>query len=196
MCSSDLNSIADMLASSNGEVAALSWGGEASELAVVLTNLDLASAAPLLLRGDANSPIRCVVADFVAKDGTLFARNLVMDTQTEKIVGEGSVDFSRERYDLTLNAHSKRPSVLALRGPILVDGSFKVPQVHPAAGPLVARVGASVALGAALSPVAALLPLIDVGGTADADCRGLMEDAKENVRSARPSSAPKVSSAR
>jgi len=190
------NSIADMLASSNGEVAALSWGGEASELAVVLTNLDLASAAPLLLRGDANSPIRCVVADFVAKDGTLFARDLVMDTQAEQITGEGNVDFSKERYDLTLNAHSKRPSVLALRGPILVDGSFKTPRVHPAAGPLVARVGASVALGAALTPIAALLPLIDVGGTADADCRSLMEHAEERVRSARPTSAPKVSSAR
>lgn len=190
------NSIADMLASSNGEVAALSWGGEASELAVVLTNLDLASAAPLLLRGDANSPIRCVVADFVAKDGTLFARNLVMDTQAEKIVGEGKVDFSGERYDLALNAYSKRPSVLALRGPILIDGSFKAPRVHPAAGPLVTRLGASIALGAALTPVAALLPLIDVGGAGDADCRALMEDAEENVRSARPASAAKVSSAR
>jgi uncharacterized protein involved in outer membrane biogenesis len=179
------NSIADMLASSNGEVAALSWGGEASELAVVLTNLDVASAAPLLLRGDANSPIRCVVADFVAKDGTLFARNLVMDTQAEKILGEGYVDFSGERYDLALNAHSKRLSVLALRGPILIDGSFKAPHVHPATGPVAARVGASVALGAALTPIAALLPLIDVGGTADADCRALMEDAEQKMRGAR-----------
>ena len=152
---------------------------------MVLTNLDVAGAAPLLLRGDANSPLRCVVADFVAKDGTLFARKLVMDTQVEKILGEGNVDFSGERYDLALNAHSKRASVLALRGPILIDGSFKAPRVHPAAAPLVARVGASVALGAVLTPIAALLPLIDVGGSADADGRALLEDAEEKMRGAR-----------
>ena len=39
------------------------------------------------------------------------------------------------------------------------------------------HIGASVALGAALTPIAALLHLIDVGGNADADCRALMADA-------------------
>ena len=175
------NSIADMLASSNGEVALISRGGEASALAVVLTNLDLVRAVPLLLKGDENSPIRCVVADFVAENGTLTARTLVMDTEAEKITGEGSVDFGKERYDLTLKAQSKKPSIVALRGPILVDGSFKSPSVHPAVGPVAARVGTSVALGVALTPVAALLPLIDFGGSGDADCRALMQDAKENV---------------
>jgi uncharacterized protein involved in outer membrane biogenesis len=175
------NSIAAMLGSSNGEVALISRGGEASALAVVLTNLDLARAVPILLKGDENSPIRCVVADFVAEDGTMTARTLVMDTEAEKIIGQGRVDFAQERYDLALNARSKKPSMMALRGPILIDGSFKSPNVHPAAGPVAARVGASVALGVALTPVAALLPLIDLGGSGDADCRALMQDAKENV---------------
>ncbi len=180
------NSIADMLASSNGDAALISWGGEASELAVVLTNLDLARAAPLLMGGDTNTPIRCVVADIAAKDGTLVARSLVMDTEKEKILGEGSVDFASERYDLTLKAQSKRPSVVALRGPIVINGTFKAPQVRPATGPITARVGTSVALGAALTPLAALLPLIDVGGAADADCRALMQEAQENVQAKIP----------
>jgi uncharacterized protein involved in outer membrane biogenesis len=46
------NSIADMLATSNGEAALISWGGQASELSIVLTNLDLARAAQLLLKGE------------------------------------------------------------------------------------------------------------------------------------------------
>jgi AsmA family protein len=188
------NSVADMLASSNGDAAIISWGGEASELAVVLTNLDLARAAPLLMRGDTNTPIRCVVADFTAKDGTLIARSLVMDTEKEKILGEGSVDFTKERYDLTLNAQSKRPSLVALRGPIIIDGTFKAPQVRPATGPIAARVGASVALGAALTPLAALLPLIDVGGSEDADCRALMQEAQDNVKARIPAAPEKLSS--
>src|SRR5205085_6234632 len=100
------NSVADMLATSNGEVALISWGGDASELTIVLTNLDLARAAELLLRGDANSPIRCVVGDFVSENGVLAAKTLVIDTEAEKILGQGKVDFANERYDLSLHAQS------------------------------------------------------------------------------------------
>jgi len=190
------NSVADMLASSNGEVALISRGGEASALAVVLTNLDLARAVPLLLKGDENSPVHCVVADFVAENGIMAARTLVMDTEAEKILGEGSIDFAHEHYALTLNAKSKKASVVALRGPILIDGSFKSPKIHPAIGPIAVRVGTSVALGVAATPVAALLPLIDFGGATDADCRALMQDAKENVEARalkQPSTAPRAS---
>jgi len=185
------NSIADMLATSNGEVALISWGGDASELAIVLTNLDLARAAQLLLRGDQNSPIHCVVADFVAENGALSPTTLTMDTEAERIQGSGIVDFANERYDLRLNAQSKKASLLALRGPIVVDGTFKSPHVGPAVGPLAARIGASVALGA-LAPPAALLPLIDFGGASDADCRALMQDAKDNVQAR--NEGPKLSS--
>src|SRR5262249_55668222 len=45
------NSVAQMLASSDGEAALMSRGGDASALAIVLTNLDLARAVPLLMKG-------------------------------------------------------------------------------------------------------------------------------------------------
>ena len=175
------NSVADMLGTSNGEVALISWGGDASELSIVLTNLDLARATQLLIRGDANSPIRCVVADFVSTNGVMDARTLVIDTEAEKILGDGTIDFAKERYDLKLNAKSKRPSLVALRGPIVIDGSFKNPNVHPAVGPIAARIGTSVGLGI-LNPLAALLPLIDFGGASDADCRTLIGEATGNVQ--------------
>ena len=176
------NSIADMLSTVNGEVALISTGGEASELAVVLSNLDLANAVQLILRGDASSPIRCVVADFVADNGVMNAKTMIADTGTENIEGSGSVDFKNEHYDLQLKARSKKPSLVALRGPIVVNGTFRHPIVGPAVGPLALRVGASVALGVTLTPVAALLPLIDFGGAPDADCRGLIADAHDNVK--------------
>lgn len=65
---------------------------------------------------------------------------------------------------------------------MLVGGTFKAPRVHPAAGPIAARAGASVALGAALTPLAALLRWIDFGDATDADSRALIRDARENVR--------------
>ena len=170
-----------MLTSSSGEVALSSEGGDASALAVVLTNLDLARAVPLLLGGDKNAPIRCMVADVIAENGKMTPRTLVMDTDAEKIVGEGSVDFVNERYDLKLSAQSKKPSVFALRGPILVDGSFKSPNLHPATGPIAALAGASVALGVLATPFAAVLPLVDPGGATNADCPALMQEAQANV---------------
>jgi len=192
--SATCNSVADMLAGMNGEIALISSGGDASELAVVLSNLDLARAVQLLFTGDAKSPIRCVVADFVADNGVMNAKTLVVDTDAENIVGGGNVDFRKEECDLVLKALSKKPSLLALRGPIAIDGSFKAPRVAPQAGPLAARVGASVALGTLLTPIAALLPLIDFGGAPDADCRGLMTEARDNVKSRPP--GPDVTSRR
>jgi hypothetical protein len=175
------NSVAEMLASSDGEAALISRGGDASALAIVLTNLDLANAVPLLLtRRDEKAPIRCVVADVAADNGLMTARSLVVDTSAEKIFGAGTIDFRNERYDVRLKAESKQPSLLALRGPIVIDGTFKSPHVHPAIGQLAARIGAAVALGA-LAPPAAILPLIDFGHATDADCEGLMQAALGNV---------------
>jgi len=172
------NSIAELLGSSNGSLALINWGGQASELTMVLSNLDLANAVQLLMRGDENAPIHCAVAEFGIQDGQWGARTLVVDTAAEKIIGHGTADFKQEQYDFRLEAKSKRPSLVALRGPIVIDGPFGKPRVRPAMTPLLARVGASVALGVALTPIAALLPLIDTGGSADADCAGLIEDTQ------------------
>jgi hypothetical protein len=79
-----------------------------------------------------------------------------MDTDTEKIRGQGSVDFINQRYDLELSALSEKASVFALRGPIPVDGTIKSPNLHPATGQIAARIGASAALGALATPFAAL----------------------------------------
>ena len=171
------NSVADMMAASEGELALIMRGGEASTLALVLTNLDLARAAELLLRGDSTSEIRCAVASMRAHRGVMTPEFFVVDTSAVLITGEGSVDFRDERYDALLRAKSKQMSLLALRGPIVVQGTFKQPVVRPAIGPVAARVGAAIGLGM-LAPPLALLPLIDFGGAPDADCRNLVQEAR------------------
>lgn len=176
--SSSGNSVAQILASMDGEIAMIMSGGQASTLTLFLTNLDLAHAAQLLLRGDDNSAIRCVVTDFTAKQGVMVANNLVADTSAVSIQGEGSVNMREERYDLVLKAKSKQASPLALRGPIVVKGSFKHPQVRPATGPVAARAGAAVALGVLATPLAAIAPLIDLGGGKDSDCQALIADVE------------------
>lgn len=174
------NSIAAMLASADGKGALVMRGGEASTLAVVLVNLDLARASLLLLSGDKPSSLRCAVTAFEVKDGKLDPSIFVVDTSAATIEGDGEVDFAGERYDLTLTAKSKTPSLFALHGPILVSGTFKQPMVAPAPLPIAARVGLAVGL-AAVAPPLALLPFVDLGLADDVDCHALMAGRSAQV---------------
>jgi uncharacterized protein involved in outer membrane biogenesis len=174
------NSVADMMAAADGELALIMRGGEASTLTLVLTNLDLARAAELLLRGDQTAEIRCAVASLRARDGVMTPELFVVDTSAVLITGEGSVNFDDESYDALLRANSKEASLLALRGPIVIKGTFKDPVVRPAVGPVALRIGAAIGLGA-IAPPLALLPLIDFGGAPDVDCRNLMQAARTDA---------------
>jgi uncharacterized protein involved in outer membrane biogenesis len=171
------NSVAAMLASANGEGAMIMRGGEASTLRLVMTNLDLARAAALLLQGDQTSDIHCAVTSFGMANGQLVPHLMVIDTTAVTINGEGRIDFRDEKYDLHLIAHSKRPSLLALRGPIVIGGTFKTPVIHPETDQVAARLGASAGLGLVAPPLA-LLALVDFGGAPDVDCPALIADAK------------------
>ena len=171
------NTVADLFASADGEAAVAMRGGEASTLQLVLTNLDLARAAQLLIGGDETAAIHCAVAAFHAKNGVMTPDLFVVDTSAELITAEGSIDFREEKYDLHLKANSKKPSILALKGPVVIGGTFKAPAIRPEIGPLVARIGAAVGLGAVAGPLA-LLPLIDLGDAPSADCKALYQDAR------------------
>jgi hypothetical protein len=122
---------------------------------------------------------------------------LVIDTSAVVITGEGSVDLRDEKFDLELTAKSKQPSLVALRGPIVLDGTFAHPNARPALGQVGMRVGAAVGLGA-LSPPLALLPLIDFGGAEDVDCGAIVAQARaqtgttERIPRAKNSSSAKA----
>jgi hypothetical protein len=171
------DSVAQLFAAGDGEGALAMRGGEASTLQVVLTNLDLARAAALMLHGDESAQIHCAVAAVHAKDGVMTPDLFVIDTSAELITGDGDIDFRNEKYGLELKADSKHPSILALRGPIVIGGTFAAPVVHPKMGPVAARIGAAVGLGL-LAPPLALLPLIDLGDASDVDCKWLRQEAR------------------
>ena len=84
-------------------------GGEASTLTLVLTNLDLARAATLLIGGDETAAIHCGVTAFRAKNGVWAPDLFVVDTSAELITGSGSIDFNRglkvgDRFNIVYEA--------------------------------------------------------------------------------------------
>lgn len=173
------SSVARMAAAANGQGGVVMAGGEASALALLLTNLDLAGAIPLIVGGDETAAMHCAISAFAVADGVVTPRVLIVDTSKVRIDGEGSIDLGEERYDLVLTSKSKQMSLFALRGPIVIGGSLRHPTVGPSVAPIAARVGVAVGL-AAITPPLAILPFIDWGTTPDVDCRRVL-DAADNA---------------
>jgi uncharacterized protein involved in outer membrane biogenesis len=121
------NSIAQMLASANGEAALIMDGGSVGELMLRLSNLDIANSIGVLLGGDTQVPIRCMVGNFKAVDGDFKVEALVLDTPKVNITGSGNVNFTDESLHLRLVPQSKGFSLASLRGPIAITGTFKNP---------------------------------------------------------------------
>jgi uncharacterized protein involved in outer membrane biogenesis len=146
-----------------------------------LSNLDLANSFLVLLGGDKNVPIRCMVANFKAVGGDFKVQDLVLDTPKVNITGDGNVNFADESLHLRLVAQSKGFSLVSLRGPILVTGTFIKPKVKPDTTKVATRVGASVGLAAVTVGVAGLIPLLDFGDKKDSNCAALMDQAKSDA---------------
>jgi AsmA family protein len=175
------DSISQMMGTANGEAALIMDGGTISELLLRKSNVDIANSFLVLLRGDRNVPIRCMVANFKAVEGAFKVQDLVLDTPKVNITGDGNVNFVDESLHLRLVSQSKGFSLVSLRGPILVTGTFMQPKARPDATKLAARGGAAVGLAAVTVGVAGLIPLLDFGNAKDSNCAALMDQAKSDA---------------
>ena len=174
-------STAEVLGNADGHVSLFMAGGQLNLVIAELAGLDVAEAVTLLIGGKEKvHPIRCFVADFEARQGVLIPNAVVLDTTDTNISAEGSVSLKDEGLDLVVKPQPKDFSPLTLRAPILIRGSFAKPRVLPDPGTLAARIGAATALGIVLTPLAALLPLIEAGLGKDSDCQSLITQAAQS----------------
>ncbi|GAB3247086.1 AsmA family protein [Chitinimonas naiadis] len=176
------NSIASMLGQADGDVTLLMNGGAVSKLLLRLANLDVANTLVVLLAGDEQVPVRCMVADMDVKAGDMQVRTLLLDTDKQLVVGEGHVNLRSEQLDLLLKAKPKDISLAALRGPIAVKGSFAKPSIRPQLGQAAGRLTLSALLAGVTGPLA-LIPLVQLGSSDDQHCDGLAAQARQQVRS-------------
>jgi AsmA family protein len=174
-------SMATMLGTADGDAALIIDGGTVSELLLRMSNLDIANSLVLLFGGDKEVPIRCMVANFKATKGVFAVQDLVLDTPKVNITGQGSVNLADESLDLRLVSKSKGFSLVSLRGPVVVTGTFKNPTARPELGNVVARAGLAVALGALTAGAGTLIPLLDFGKDKDSNCTALMDQAKSDA---------------
>jgi uncharacterized protein involved in outer membrane biogenesis len=170
-------SIAELFGSANGRLAMLVNGGLVSNLLVELGGLDVAESLRILATRDVQVKLRCAVADLALKDGVATPQALIIDTTDTVVEGKGTINFKSEELDLVTSPAPKDPSPFVLRSPITIRGTLKDPVVRPKAGPIAARAGAALLLGA-VNPLLALLPFIETGPGEDSDCGQLMKNVK------------------
>ena len=171
------NSVGRMLASANGKAGLVVAGGEISKLMMEQAGLHLWEMFELKITGDKLVKLRCGVAGFDVKHGTMVTDALVLDTEVTTVIGSGTIDLGQEKLDLTLNPKTKNTSPLSLHSPIYIRGSFARPEVAVDKGRVAVRALGALALGI-VNPFLALIPLIDAGPGKDSDCAKLVRDAR------------------
>lgn len=179
-------SLRDMLAVADGELRLYSRDGTLSQIVIELVGLDIAETTGFLLSGDQPVPIRCMLADFTARDGVLRPRALVMDTADTLVTGEGRIALDTEQLDLRLVPEPKDFSPLSLRTPLSIGGIFAAPEFGVEKRGLIARGVAAAALALAFPP-AAIAALFEPGTGEDANCRLLLESSPPQGDGADPS---------
>ena len=165
------NSIAGILGTADGDIAVGMGRGQISNLLMELAGLDIAEALKFLITKDKTVPVRCAFGDFAVRDGVMQTRTLAFDTADTIIVGKGQISLKDETLDLEMRPRPKDRSILALRSPLVVGGTFKDPSFRPDFKRLGLRGAVAVALGT-ITPPAALLATIEVGPGEDSACGG------------------------
>jgi uncharacterized protein involved in outer membrane biogenesis len=171
------SSLADVLATSNGEFTVIMSGGKISLLLIEASDLDIAQALPLFLGKDKSTKIRCGVTDFDVKDGILTSKVVILDTNDSLLVGNVTINMKHELISAKLDAKPKDSSIFSAQIPVVLSGHLKSPSVGLDTKKAGSKGTAAAVLGSLLTPFAAIIPFIEVGDAKNADCRALIDKA-------------------
>jgi uncharacterized protein involved in outer membrane biogenesis len=193
------NSIRDMAAAADGELAVIMGGGQINALIIEALGLDVGEILAVVAAGDEEEesgmvPVQCFVSRFDVQDGVMTTRALVLETSDSTVTGSGTIDLGKETLDLRLLAHPKDASVLSASTPVAIKGTFRDPQIDVVSEELEQKGLAALALGVVLPVIGAILPFIETGEAEGVNCAALMK-AAGGVPQGAPSAKPDSSNA-
>ena len=161
----------DVLGSLDGQVEARMRDGTVSHLVVEAAGLDLAQALGVAISGGDALPLNCARLQAPVEKGAIDPLAAVIDNRDSTIRVGGRISLAEEELALRVEAKPKDFSLASLRSPVLVGGTFKNPQVGIEGSDVAPQLIAAAAL-AVVAPIAAWVPLIDLGeGEQSAPCR-------------------------
>ena len=164
------------MASADGRVSLILPQGKVNAALAELTGINVARAVGLLLKGsDDKTDIRCGVAQFGVQDGTMRAENIIVDTDDVRITGRGEIRLGSEELDLSIKGEPKRPRLARLRTPVEINGHLRRPSIGVDVGKVAKQGAVAAAVGAVLTPLAAVIAFVDPGLAKDENCAMLLE---------------------
>ncbi|MFL6695513.1 MAG: hypothetical protein ACJ8GO_21390, partial [Ramlibacter sp.] len=169
-------SVAQLLGTSTGNVAFLMGSGRISNILLEYAGLDAGEVLKFLVEGDKTVVLRCAAAAFDVQKGLMTSKALVLDTNDTVFYGQGQVNLANESMDLVFRAFPKDKSILSLRSPLKLQGTFGAPKAGLDKGTLVERAAVVLGLGA-INPLLGLASTIETGPGKDADCAGTLQQA-------------------
>jgi uncharacterized protein involved in outer membrane biogenesis len=175
------NSLHELASNSTGTVTAVLPHGAMRSSLAELAGFDLRGLGLMATGNKEDTGIRCGVASFDVKKGTLTAQRLLVDTDPVLITGDGTIDMDSEALNLQLIGRPKHPR-LRVRAPLLVHGTIKHPTFSTDARKPMAQAGGAIALGVLLTPVAAMLAFVDPGLAKDSDCGALLAEVQKGEK--------------
>ncbi|WP_043836728.1 AsmA family protein [Muricoccus aerilatus] len=178
-------SFAELLGRGSGEITLGMSGGNLSALLVDLSGLRIGNALLSALGVPGRTTVQCFVANVGLNRGVAGLRTVLLDTEDVIVNATGNVNLSTERLEVRLRSESKSFTIGAVPTSILIDGSFRNPDVGPDMSELATRGGLIGGLAALVAPVAGLLPTIQFGVGEDNRCESLVRRGRPVARQAR-----------
>jgi uncharacterized protein involved in outer membrane biogenesis len=163
-------SLADLLASANGNVLLSMQEGQLGTVLMELVGLNMAEAIEKAIARQKTYQLRCLVADFAVHNGRMETQMLLIDTTDTKVIGGGFIDLHEKRLELKLEPQDKHFRVLTATAPLYITG----PLAKPAAGPKLGE--ALLSLSIPLKP----------GKPEDIDCQAVLAAAQRRYQSSKP----------
>ena len=174
------NSVRSAAATANGTVTLVMPGGKVRKTIADMLNLDLGrTAIALITKNKQDTPVRCGVADFRARNGVLTADEMMLDTGLVQVRGSGDIDLRNETVNLRLQGKPKKITLVRLDAPITVTGMLASPKIGVDIIKAAPQAVLAVALGVFAAPLAAILPFVAPGLAKNADCAALESGASQ-----------------
>lgn len=170
-------SVHKAFAAANGQVLLVAPGGEIRKAFAELMGVNVIKGLGLLNKQDTTA-VNCAVAHFETRNGIMRADRIVFDTGPVLVKGSGTINLGAERMNVRLKGENKKFRLVRVMLPVTVKGPLMAPKLGIEPGSALAQGGAAVAVGSLLTPLAALLTFIDPGLAKDANCAGLLAEAR------------------
>lgn len=127
------DTIREALARADGRVALVVKDGEIKATIAHVLGQDLGRAIGQALgKRDAHVSLRCVVAQFDARNGVLIPSPLVVETGVSAGRGSGAIRLDGETIALTVSGASKKKTALRIEEPLRIGGTLSNPTISVA----------------------------------------------------------------